>query len=111
MIPQMRGMGALSNAEGDALRAAASDINLEQTDASHKRSLAIVYANLERARQRIEQKMTLSPQDREKVGPATQEDIDRVHMQLFGTPDPNASARRAKERQGAASGGWKIERE
>jgi hypothetical protein len=106
MIPQMRGMGALSNAEGDALRAAASDINLQQSDEEHMRSLAIVYANLARARRRVEDKMMLSPDERGKVGPANQADIEAAHMQLFGQPIAGEHARRVQaEQRGAQTGG------
>lgn len=105
-IPQMRGMGALSNAEGDALRAAASDINLQQSDAEHMRSLAIIHANLARARQRMQDKMLLPPEQREKVGPATQADIEAAHMQLFGQPIAGEHARRVQaEQRGAQTGG------
>jgi hypothetical protein len=80
-IPQMRGMGALSNAEGDALRQAQSYANLNLSDTEHEWALATAYANLNRAEQRIRTRKLLGPG--EDPPAATQEEIEAAAAALF----------------------------
>lgn len=81
-IPQMKGMGALSNAEGDAIRQAQSYANLSLSDVEHEWALATAYANLNRAEQRIKTRKLLGPG--EDPPAATQEEIQAAADALFG---------------------------
>ena len=96
MIPNMKGMGALSNAEGDALREAASDLKLSQSDEQHARSLAKLYAVLGKGMERIRTRKLLGPG--QEVDPPSQAEIDAMQKRLFsGVTKPG-------------NGQWKIER-
>lgn len=94
-IARMKGLGALSDAEGRALKEAATDTSVYQSEEQHKRSLAKLYANLQRGQERIRARKLLGKgQEAESAGDA---EIAAAYRQLFG----GAKA--------PSSGKWKIE--
>lgn len=110
-VGQMRGLGALSDAEGAAIRASVSDIKVGQSDEQHKRSLARLYANLARGKQRTADRAYLAPDQVKVVGAATEDEVDAFYQQLFKkAPVQRAGAAPAAGR--AAGGKWdvKVER-
>lgn len=68
-IGQMRGMGALSNAEGQKIASAAAALRRNMTDNAVKAELNRIKTELERARQRIESGNLLPPEERGEMAP------------------------------------------
>lgn len=63
-IGQMRGLGALSNAEGQKVASAAAALRRNMTDDAVKEELNRIKTELEKARQRIESGQLLPPEER-----------------------------------------------
>jgi len=68
-ISQMRGMGALSNAEGQKVAAAAAALKRQMTDKAVKQELDRIRTELSKAKQRIESGNLLPPEERGDVVP------------------------------------------
>lgn len=68
-IGQMRGMGALSNAEGQKVAAAAAALRRNMTDDAVKAELNRIKTELEKAKQRIESGDLLPPEERGEMVP------------------------------------------
>lgn len=81
-IPAMKGMGSLSNAEGDALRAAATSLDPKSTEEQYLRELARIHANLQRANERAMNNIRLSPQEQRTIGSATKEEVEATLQRL-----------------------------
>lgn len=66
-VQQMQGLGALSDAEGDAIRAAASALEAGMDDDDARVELEILFSNLEKAEQRLNEGKLLSEQQRKDI--------------------------------------------
>jgi hypothetical protein len=97
MVPQMTGMGALSDAEGRAITAAASELSLSQSEEGHAMALSRLYTILDRGMERIRTRKLLGPGI--EVSPPSDDDYKATYQRLFGSGAGKGS-----------SGGWKIEK-
>ena len=73
MVAQLKGMGALSDAEGRKLTAAVGALNPSMSKDAFKQSVARIKADMELARQRVTGSMTSAPSQRKprRYNPAT----------------------------------------
>lgn len=71
MVAQLKGMGALSDAEGRKLTAAVGALNPSMSEQAFKQSIARIKADMEQARQRVTGAMVPSPNKTRRYNPAT----------------------------------------
>lgn len=104
-IQQMRGLGQLSDAEGKAIKEAFSELDLGQPEKDHEWSLAKIYANLERGRDRLQTRKALGRDEAAKIEAAREDEIAAMYQRLFGRARGNEAAAKAP-----AAGSWSIKR-
>lgn len=89
-VKQLSGMGALSNAEGEKIAAAAGNLSADQSPSQLRTTLGVITSNLNRARERVIGSGNLSTTDKTFVfksptyGNVTEGQINKLLLQYPG---------------------------
>ena len=82
MIPNLAGMGALSNAEGQKVSAALSALNVGMSEEEFKREMKVIEDTLMQARERIRSGNLIKPEQQAVQQPAQTSTIGRFKIEV-----------------------------